>query len=143
MRDLESDADLETLYAAAKFPAAREDRRTTHTVLRDARGLTGASGDVTGLLSFTRELSGSRHPILADREPRAPAISAAMGVNLNHPKKRGRKRRAEREVPSSAKGRMVGAAQVPAHTHRGPALARSRCGNTLKECKRASKRKAN
>ena len=40
---------------------------------------------------------------------------------------------AEREVPISAKGHGVGAAQVPAHTHRGPALPSSQCGNTLKE----------
>ena len=81
VRDLASDADLETLYAAAKFVAAREDRRTTHTLLRDARGLSGASGDVTGSLTFTGELSGSRDPAFADGEPRAPSISATMGVN--------------------------------------------------------------
>ena len=44
VRDLASDADLETLYTAAKFAAAREDRRTTHPLLRDSRGLSAASG---------------------------------------------------------------------------------------------------
>ena len=42
----------------------------------------------------------------------------------------------------SAKGRRVNAAQVPARTHRGPALASSHRENTLKECKRANRRKA-
>ena len=46
VRDLAPDADLETLYAAAKFAAAREDRRTTHPLLRDAPGLSVVSGDV-------------------------------------------------------------------------------------------------
>ena len=53
--DLASDTDLQTLYAAAKFAAAREDRRTTHPLLQDARGLTGANRDVTGLLTVTGE----------------------------------------------------------------------------------------
>ena len=35
VRDLAPDADLETLYTAAKFAAAREDRRTSHPLLRD------------------------------------------------------------------------------------------------------------
>ena len=35
VRDLAPDSDLETLYTAAKFVAAREDRRTTHPLLRD------------------------------------------------------------------------------------------------------------
>ena len=35
VRDLAPDSDLETLYTAAKFFAAREDRRTTHPLLRD------------------------------------------------------------------------------------------------------------
>ena len=79
VRDLASDTDLETLYT--KFAAAREYRRTAHPLLADARGLMGVSGDVTGLLTFTGELTGSRDPVLSDREPRAPAISAAMGVH--------------------------------------------------------------
>ena len=81
VRDLASDADLETLYAAAKFAAARADRRTTHPLLRDARVLTGANGDVTGLLAFTGELSRSRDPVLADRPRRAPTLCATVGVN--------------------------------------------------------------
>ena len=81
LRDLVPDADLETLYAAAKFAAAREDRRTTHPLLRDARGLSMVSGDVRALLTVTGELAGSRDPAFADREPRAPAIPAAMEVN--------------------------------------------------------------
>ena len=81
VRNLASDADLETFYAAAKFAAARENRRTTHPLLRGAWGLTKASGDVTGLPAFTGEFSGSRDPVLADQEPRAPALPVAMGVN--------------------------------------------------------------
>ena len=76
VRELASDAGLETLYATAKFAAAREDRRTTHPLLREARGLTGVSGNVTGLLTFAGELSGSRDPVPADA-----ALSAAMEVN--------------------------------------------------------------
>ena len=78
--DLAPDADLETPYAAAKLAAAREDRRTTHPLLRDARGLSMVSGDVTGLLTVTGELIASRDPAFADRKPRAPAIPAAMEV---------------------------------------------------------------
>ena len=81
VRDLSPDADLETLYAAAKFAAAGEDRRTTHPLLRGARGLSVVSGDVTELLMVTCELTGSRDPVFADREPGAPAIPAAMEVN--------------------------------------------------------------
>ena len=40
------------------------------------------------------------------------------GTNLNYPTKSATKPRTGREVPISAKGRRVGAAQVPAHTHR-------------------------
>ena len=39
------------------------------------------SGDVTGLFTVTGDLTGSRDPAFADREPRAPAIPAAMEVN--------------------------------------------------------------
>ena len=81
MRDLAPDADLETLYGAAKFAATREGRHTTHPLMRDARGLSVVSGDVTGLLTVTGELTGSRDPASVDREQRAPAIPAAMGVN--------------------------------------------------------------
>ena len=81
VRNLACDADLETLYAAAKFAAAREDCRTAHPLLRDAQSLSGVSGDLAGLLTFTAELSGSRDPAFADREPQAPAIPAAMGVS--------------------------------------------------------------
>ena len=80
-RGLASDAHLETLYAPAKFAATREDRRTTHPLLRDARGLTGVSEDLTGLLTVTGELAESRDPDFADREQQAPVIPAAMGVN--------------------------------------------------------------
>ena len=79
-RDLASDADLETLYAAAKFAAASEDRRLTYPLLQDAGGLTGANGDATGLPTITGELTGSRNPPLADREQRASALSMATGV---------------------------------------------------------------
>ena len=73
-------------------------------------------------------------------------IAGIKDLNLSNPTKGGRRPRAEREVPPPpilAKGRRVGAAQVPAHAHREPALASSQCGNNLKECKDASKRKAN
>ena len=49
---------------------------------------------------------------------------------------------AERKVPTLAKGRRVGAAQVPARTHNAPTLARSPNANTLTECKRARRTKA-
>ena len=52
--------------------------------------------------------------------------------NLYRPTKCGRRPRAGNEVPILAKGRRVGAAQVPAHTHREPALASSQCRNNLK-----------
>ena len=81
VRDLASDADLETCCAGAKFAVAREDRRTTRPLLRDARGLSVVSGDVTGLFTVTRELTGSRDPAFIDRETQAPAIPAAMGDN--------------------------------------------------------------
>ena len=53
VRDLVSDADLEMLYAAAKFAAAREDSRTTHPLLRDARSLPLPGVDETGLLMIS------------------------------------------------------------------------------------------
>ena len=81
VRDLASDSDLETLYASAKFAAARDGRRTTHPLLRVARGLSVVSGDVTGSLTVTGQLTARRDPAFADREPRAPAIAAAMEVN--------------------------------------------------------------
>ena len=81
VRDLAADADLQTLYAAAKFAAAREDRPTTHPLLRDTRGLSVASGDVIKLLRVTGELTRSRDPAFIDRETQAPAIPAAMGDN--------------------------------------------------------------
>ena len=62
--------------------------------------------------------------------------------NLNHPTRREGKPRAGRGALIWAKGRRVGAAQVPAHTHRVPALASSPCANSLNKCKRASRRKA-
>ena len=81
MRDLAPHADLETLYGAAKFAAAREGGRTTHPLLRDARGLSVVSGDVTGLLTVTGKLTGSRDPAFVDRESLAPAMPSAIGVN--------------------------------------------------------------
>ena len=75
VRHLASDADLETLYAAGKFAADREDRRTALTLLRDAGDLAMVSRRVTGLLTFTGELlSGSRDPAFVDRQSRAPAM---------------------------------------------------------------------
>ena len=68
MRDLASGSDLGTLYAAAKLAAAREDRRTTHPLLQDSRGLTRANRGVMGLLTISGELSGNRDPVLADQE---------------------------------------------------------------------------
>ena len=55
MRDLASDDDLETLYTVARFVAAREDRRTTHPLLRDTRGLSLPGGDAAGLLMISGE----------------------------------------------------------------------------------------
>ena len=43
---------------------------------------------------------------------------------------------------SLARGRTVGAAQVPARTHNVPTIASSPSANPLKECKRASRREA-
>ena len=53
MQDLASDADLETLYAAAKMATARADRGTTHPLLRDARSLPLPCVDATGLLMIS------------------------------------------------------------------------------------------
>ena len=53
---------------------------------------------------------------------------------LNRPTRRGRKRRAEKEVPISAQGHRVGAGQAPARTHNGTTLASSLVPNTLNEC---------
>ena len=82
-----------------------------------------------------------------DRAPRktSPNISGrgpqgnVKAPNLHHPTRRGRKPRAGREAPILAKGRRVGEAQAPAHTHTVPALTSSLCANTLKECKRTSR----
>lgn len=81
MRDVAADADLETPYGASRFAAAREGRRATDPLLRDGRGLSVVTEDVAGLLTVTGELTGSRDPAFVDREPGAPAISSAMGVN--------------------------------------------------------------
>ena len=77
VRDLAPDADLETLYTAAKLVAAREDRRTTHPLLRDTRGIPLSSGDAAGLRMISGESNGSRDPTFAAREPRAPAAHTA------------------------------------------------------------------
>ena len=63
-------------------------------------------------------------------------------ANLNHPTRGGEKPRAERKVFILAKGRRVGAAQVPTRTHSVPALASSPGANTLNQCKRTSRKKA-
>ena len=70
VRELAPDGDLETLYTAAKFAAAREDRRTTHLLLRDMRGLPLSRGDAAGLLMISGESDGSSDPTFAAREPR-------------------------------------------------------------------------
>ena len=72
MRDLAPDADLKTLYTAAKFALAREHRRTTYPLLRDTRSLPLSSGDAAGLLMISGELDGSSDPIFAARELQAP-----------------------------------------------------------------------
>ena len=81
VRDLASDVDLESLYTAAKFAAAREDRRITLPLLRDARGPEGANGDVTGLFPITRELTGSHNLARAGREQRPSALFMIPEVN--------------------------------------------------------------
>ena len=61
-------------------------------------------------------------------------------VKLNHQTRRGRKCRAGKEVPILARGRRVGAAEVPARTHNVPTLASSPNANTLNDRKRTSRR---
>ena len=80
VRDLASDDDLESLYTAAKFAAASEDRRTTHPPLRDARGSSGANGDVATLFTITWDLTGNRYPVFADGEQRASALTTPAGA---------------------------------------------------------------
>ena len=72
VRDLASEADLETLYAAAKFAAAREDRRTTEPLLRDAQSLPLAGCDATGLFVISGEATKSSRPALAAKGARTP-----------------------------------------------------------------------
>ena len=72
VRDLASDADLETLYAAAKFAAARQDRCTTHPLLRDARSLPLPGVDATGLLMISGGAAESSDPALAAKGARTP-----------------------------------------------------------------------
>ena len=81
VRDLASDADLETLYTAAKFAAARESRRTTHPLLRDTRGLSLPGGDAAGLLMISGESAGSAGPVWATREPRIPAATVDREIH--------------------------------------------------------------
>ena len=76
-----SDADLETLYTAGKFGAAREDRRTTHPLLRDTRGLSLPNGDAAGLLMISGESAKSSDPGLAARETRTAAAPADREVH--------------------------------------------------------------
>ena len=80
VRELAPDADLETLYTAAKFAAARGDRRTTLPLLRDMRGLPLSSGDGAGFLMTSGESDGSSDPAFAAREPRAPTAHIADRV---------------------------------------------------------------
>ena len=77
VRDLTLEADLEPLHTAAKFAAAREDRRTTRPLLRDMRGLPLSRGDAAGLLLISGETDGSIDPKFAARELRAPAAHIA------------------------------------------------------------------
>ena len=77
VRDLAPDADLEILYTAAKFAAAREDRRTTHPLLRETRGLPLPSGDAAGLLMISGESDGSSGPKFAARELRGASAHTA------------------------------------------------------------------
>ena len=74
---------------------------------------------------------------------RSVQILSEMESNLNHPIRRGRKPRAGIEVPNLAKERRLGAAQVPARTHNVPTLASSPNADSLKGCKRTSRREAN
>ena len=83
-RDLAPDAELETLYTAAKFAAAKEHRRTMHPLLRDTRGLPLSSGDAAALLRISGELDGSSDPTFAARELRAPAAHIADGAVDRH-----------------------------------------------------------
>ena len=79
----------------------------------------------------------------AELTPKRLDLLYAMDINLNHPTRRRRRPRAGKEVPILAKGRRVGAAQVPARTHNVPTLASSPNANTLKECKKTSRKEAN
>ena len=83
-RDLAPDADLEALYTAAKFAAAREDRLTTHPLLRDTRVLSLPSGDAAGLLMISGASDGSSDPTFPARVLRAPAAHTVdRAVNRN------------------------------------------------------------
>ena len=84
VRDLAPDAELETLYTAAKFAVAREDRPTTHLLLRDMRGLPLSRGDAAGLLMFSGESDGSADSTFAARGPRAPAAHIADRAVQRH-----------------------------------------------------------
>ena len=84
VRDLAPDAELETVYTAAKFAVAREDRRTTHPLLRDMRGLPLSRGDAAGLLMISGESDGSADPTFAAREPRDPAAHIADRAVQRH-----------------------------------------------------------
>ena len=84
VRELASGADEGTLYTAATFAAAREDRRITHPLLRDARGLPFPSGHADGLLMISGESAGSSDPIFAARELRAPAAHTADRAVYRH-----------------------------------------------------------
>ena len=77
VRDLVPDADLETLYTAANFAAAREDCRTTHPLLWDTRCLPLPGGDAAGLLMISGESDGNSDPTFGARETRAPAAHTA------------------------------------------------------------------
>lgn len=55
--DMASDTELETLYTAAKFAAARDDRRTTHPLPRNAQGASQGSGDIAELFAITGDFA--------------------------------------------------------------------------------------
>ena len=79
LRYLASDADLEILYAAVKFAAAREDRRTTHPLLRDSRSLPLPGVDATELLMISGEAAESSDPALVAKGGCGPgAVSQAQ-----------------------------------------------------------------
>ena len=93
--------------------------------------------------SLSGDSKGFKTPSQANSVAGSDGRQKRKRPNLNCPTMCGKKPTARSEVLILAKGRRVGAAQVPAHTQREPALASSQCGNGTKECKRVSRRKSN